>query len=85
MTIYECEICGGYHPWDWNSDCRDDANRYAGPDDYAKRKGINENDVEVRSMDERVALDEKWGTGESTTTNLSIAVPIVLATGIEEE
>lgn len=22
---YECGICGGYHPADWDGDCREDA------------------------------------------------------------
>ena len=25
--FYECGICDSIHPWDWNGDCRDDANR----------------------------------------------------------
>ena len=24
---YECGICDQIHPWDWDGDCRDDANR----------------------------------------------------------
>ena len=27
-TFYECGICSCLHPWDWDGDCRDDANRY---------------------------------------------------------
>jgi len=56
--LYECGICGCYHPWDWNGDCRDDANRIF-PDTYAERLGIDEFDIEVRSMDERVEADER--------------------------
>lgn len=57
--IYECEICGGYHEWNWDGDCREDANRYAGVDDYAERKGIDESEIEVRSMDDRVEADDE--------------------------
>ena len=59
-VIYECGICSCYHPWDWDGDCRDDANRYATPEDYMEAQGITEFqggklNLEVRSMDERVA------------------------------
>lgn len=57
--MYECGICGGCHPWEWNGDCRDDAHRYAGPDEYAEQHGISEDDVTVRSMDERLQADKK--------------------------
>ncbi|KKN06546.1 hypothetical protein LCGC14_1076300 [marine sediment metagenome] len=47
MIVYECSICEAYHPWDWNGDCRDDANRlYDIPDD-----------AEVRTMVERLEAD----------------------------
>jgi hypothetical protein len=26
-ALYECGICSCYHPWNWDADCRDDANR----------------------------------------------------------
>lgn len=57
MVLYECGICGEFHPWNWDGDCRDDANRYGGPDDYAKKLGVSEFDIEVRTMEERVAMD----------------------------
>lgn len=58
VVLYDCEICGGLHPWDWNGDCRDNANRYADPEDYAERnKKIDVRTIEVRSMDERVEAD----------------------------
>lgn len=50
--FYECGICGAYHPWEWDGDCRDDANRLQEVPDYA----------EVRSMEDRVEADER---GES--------------------
>ncbi len=65
MTIlYECEICYCIHPWDWNGDCRDDANRYNGIEDFEERTGISEFNeatgklqIELRSMDERLEAD----------------------------
>ena len=56
-VLYECGICGSCHPWDWLGDCRDDANRYAGPEDYAEQYGVTDLRVEVRSMNDRVAAD----------------------------
>ena len=61
--IYECGICSCFHPWKWNGDCRDDANRYGTPEDYLETKGIREFDadgnlqLEVRSMDDRIEAD----------------------------
>ena len=54
--IYDCDICGACHPWDWNGDCREDENRFS-PDEYAERMGVLEEDLDIRSMDERVAAD----------------------------
>jgi hypothetical protein len=56
--IYECGICGCYHPWNWDGDCRDDTNRFF-PDEYAERHDIDEFDIEVRSMEERLEADER--------------------------
>lgn len=54
--IYECGCCSHYHPWNWNGDCREDANRFADEYDYAERKGIPHNLVlnlvEVRNLEE---------------------------------
>lgn len=57
-VLYECGICSCYHPWSWDGDCRDDNNRYSGPDEYAARYGVDEFDIEIRSMEERVQADE---------------------------
>ena len=57
--VYECGICDSIHPWDWSGDCREDTNRFAGVDDYCKRKGISETAVEVMSWEDRQAADEK--------------------------
>jgi len=61
MKIYECGICGGYHPWDWNGDCREDKNRYSCPEEYAERNNLNINDIEVESMANRVEEDNRYG------------------------
>ena len=56
-AIYECGICSCFHPWNWNGDCRNDANRYGSPEDYMERFHVSEKDIEVFSMDERVEAD----------------------------
>ena len=56
-VLYECEICDCFHPWTFDGDCRDDANRYGAPDDYATRHGVDELQIEVRSMEDRVTAD----------------------------
>lgn len=56
-TLYECGICSCYHPWDWDADCRDDANRYGSPEEYAAAKGISPYDVTVMSWEDRQAED----------------------------
>lgn len=53
---YECGICDCIHPWDFQGDCRDDANRFAMDELEEKHGGLG---FELRSMDERVAADEK--------------------------
>lgn len=55
--LYECGICDLLHPWEFNGDCRDDANRYSDAEDYAARNNLDIECVEVRTMDERVAAD----------------------------
>lgn len=57
LIIYECDICGGYHPWNWDGDCREDAHRWNSPEEYADAKGVMSVTVEVRTMDERVEAD----------------------------
>ena len=58
--LYECGICSCWHPWEWNGDCREDANRYADPEDYAERLHLSRlefNDIHLRSMDDRIEAD----------------------------
>lgn len=58
-VLYECGICDCYHPWRWNGDCRDDANRYGSPEGYAAHCHVSVYDVEVRSMDDRLTADRE--------------------------
>lgn len=53
-VYYECGICGHCHPWAFNGDCRDDANRFTFTrldDAHGAGRYI------VHTMDERVAAD----------------------------
>lgn len=56
-VLYECSGCGCYHLWEWDGDCREDANRFGSPEEYAELLGIDSCAVEVRSMEEREAAD----------------------------
>ncbi len=56
--LYECGICSCYHPWKWSGDCRDDANRYGSPEEYAEHYSLTSWDIEVRSMEDRLAADD---------------------------
>jgi hypothetical protein len=58
LVLYECGICDCLHPWNFNGDCRDDNNRFADANEYAKKIGRPEIDIRVRSMDERISADE---------------------------
>ncbi len=53
-VYYECGICDHFHPWHWDGDCRDDANRLT-YDQLDERHG--QDGYELRSMDERVTAD----------------------------
>lgn len=53
-VYYDCEICGHYHPWEWNGDCRDNANRFTCNEIDAKHRREG---YEIRTMDERVEAD----------------------------
>lgn len=56
--LYDCEICGGLHPWSFTGDCREDANRYPDDETYARYHGLTSPDlIEVRLMNERVEAD----------------------------
>lgn len=55
--IYECDNCGSFHPWNWNGDCREEASRFTGPEEYAERNNISENAIEMRPFDYRFMAD----------------------------
>lgn len=58
IVLYECDICGAIHPWDWNGDCRDDKNRHADEQGFRRMESVSSGDkVEVRSMCDRLAAD----------------------------
>lgn len=57
ITLYECTICNGLHPWNWSGDCRDNANRYTCVEEYAERNKLMSFTFKVRSMCERLAAD----------------------------
>lgn len=38
VVLLECGCCGQYHTLHWHGDCREDVNRFAGAEDFAKRK-----------------------------------------------
>jgi len=59
--IYECDICNSYHRWLWSGDCREDSERFM-PEEYASKIGVFEFDLDIRSMDDRLAAD---GEGEA--------------------
>jgi 23S rRNA pseudouridine2605 synthase len=55
--IYKCS-CGKYHPWSFDGDCRDDANRYSSPEEYADENDLDPDDIEVRAIDADEGDDE---------------------------
>ena len=57
VKLYECGICSCLHPWNWDGDCREDANRYGTSQEYAEKHGISDNDIEVYSWEDRQAAD----------------------------
>jgi len=57
VKLYECGICDCLHPWEFDGDCREDSERYAGPEDYARRKGIKAETIDVLSREERQKAD----------------------------
>ena len=52
VKVYDCEICGAYHPWEWDGDCRDDAARV---DLDTETDGTIV--LDARTMDERMDAD----------------------------
>ena len=58
-TLYECDICGCYHRWLFNGDCRNDSERFESIDAFADELNITAWDVELMSMDDRVLADQE--------------------------
>lgn len=56
-VLYECGSCGEHHAWTWNGDCREDKERFPGPEEYAAKVGIPVELVEVVEMQDRVDAD----------------------------
>ena len=52
--VFDCPICGCFHPVGWNDDCRDDANRYDDLSEYARVNHVSVNKVEIIDADEPV-------------------------------
>ena len=48
-VYYECGICEHLHPWNWNGDCREDANRFT--------LEQVEGNTQIRTWEERLATD----------------------------
>lgn len=57
IKLYECGICDHVHRWEFDGDCREDAERYAGYEDYAERNNVSEDDIEVLTWEERLEAD----------------------------
>jgi hypothetical protein len=57
--FYECGICDCLHPWDWNGDCRDDANRFASYSGALPDPRVPEvpKDAEILSWEDRQKAD----------------------------
>lgn len=57
MIVYECGICGHYHPWEWSGDCRDDDNRFDWHELNMLDLDPTKDPVEVRTMTDRLEAD----------------------------
>lgn len=49
-TIIECGCCGAFHLASFFGDCRDDNNRIY-PDEYARKVGVEEYDLNIIYLD----------------------------------
>lgn len=57
IVLYECGICDHLHPWSWDGDCRDDANRYGTAEEFAERHSVPVDTILVLDMCARFAAD----------------------------
>jgi hypothetical protein len=78
-AVYDCEICGHFHPWNWNGDCRDNENRFSDPGEYAARLGVPVKSIKVLTMNQRVDADR--GGNKPTTEQIQALVAFARANG----
>lgn len=56
--LVECGCCGCWHRQDYCGDCRNDSERYAGPEEYAERHGLTE--TEARALGwQAISLEDR--------------------------
>ena len=55
--LYDCEICGHVHEWEFNGECRAKETRFLDIKDYARRRNVPEDHVALWDMSDRVASD----------------------------
>ncbi len=53
--LAECGCCGGFHPFEFLGDCRDNANRYNDEQEYATRNGVPLENIEISPTDDAEA------------------------------
>ncbi len=62
--LYDCEICGALHRWEFSGDCRQDSERFPDEQAYVRKNGISLECVAVWPMSDRIASDtgapEPW-------------------------
>jgi hypothetical protein len=58
--FYECGICDHYHPINWDGDCRDDTNRFAGDELDEKYTMDGWEEVPMLESDEKTLYDAGW-------------------------
>lgn len=63
-VYYQCGICGCLHPWEWNGDCRENANRFT-LDQLEDMYGDDYWHLDIRSMEERIIADNEENPYES--------------------
>jgi hypothetical protein len=62
VKLYECGSCGCLHPHGFQGDCRDDANRLDGLEDYSERTGLAEFAADGTLQIEVLGIDEELST-----------------------
>ena len=66
VKLYECGICGEIHLWEWDGDCREDANRYEDEEDYNQTavKMLREMLSPMTFTDRVIAITDRGMAGE---------------------